>query len=51
MFAVPTPAELATGTVWPVNLTTPANTNLATGLPQVLTFGLERLISFPIFLI
>ena len=38
VFAVPTPAELAAGTVWQVNLTVPANTNQATGLPQVLIF-------------
>ena len=36
VFAAPTALELATGTVWEVNLTTPANTITATGLPQVL---------------
>ena len=35
LFAKPTPAEIAAGTVWQVDLCTPANTNLATSLPQV----------------
>ena len=46
VFAPPSPAELAAGTVWSVNLTTPANTNRATGLPQVLIHSLSAIINF-----
>ena len=44
VFAAPTVGELAAGTVWEVNLTTPANTNTATGLPQVIILFLERVL-------
>ena len=39
VFAMPSAAELASGDVWSVNLTTPANTVRATGLPQVLSLS------------